>query len=47
MMMKLICIVKGMTLQNPSPKAMAVSSGCTPMARVQAATTITAASAKA
>jgi hypothetical protein len=30
-MMKLICIVKGMTLQNPAPKACAESTGATPM----------------
>jgi hypothetical protein len=45
MMMKLICIVNGMSVQNPSPNARAVCSGFAPSTMATAATMTTASAA--
>src|ERR1700722_10870905 len=42
MMMKVICIVKGITPQKPDPKFCATSRGATPMLNAAIATTATA-----
>ena len=47
MMMKLICIVNGIRLQNPSPKLCAMVSGATPIPSAATVTAATAAIAKA
>src|ERR1700722_7953235 len=47
MMMKAICMVKGITLQNPEPKLSAMDSGGAPMQNAPRDTTATASMAKA
>src|SRR5450759_1298386 len=47
MMMKLICMVKGIKLQNPDPKLCATASGAAPTLTAPTATTATASTANA
>src|ERR1019366_9833175 len=47
MMMKVICMVKGIKLQNPEPKLCATASGAAPMPTAPTATTATASTANA